>query len=47
VNPSKCSFALQEITYLGYVINAKRVSTSPEKIVAVRQWPVTSIVSRS
>jgi hypothetical protein len=44
VNPSKCSFALQEITYLGYVINAKRVSTSPEKIVAVRQWPVTSSV---
>ena len=36
---SKCSFAQQEISYLGHVISSKGVATDPSKIVAVQNWP--------
>jgi hypothetical protein len=40
VKRSKCSFAKTEIAYLGYVISAAGVSTSPDKVKAVVDWPV-------
>ena len=36
---SKCSFAQQQIAYLGHVISDKGVSTNPSKILAVQNWP--------
>lgn len=39
VKLSKCSFAQQSIAYLGLVIPAEGVSTDPDKIVVVQQWP--------
>jgi hypothetical protein len=39
VKMSKCSFALREITYLGYVISEKGVATCPDKVHAVANWP--------
>jgi hypothetical protein len=35
VKLTKCSFAKQEIAYLGYVISAAGVSTCPKKVQAV------------
>jgi len=35
----KCTFAQQEIRYLGHVISAKGVSTDPSKVTAVANWP--------
>jgi hypothetical protein len=40
VKLSKCTFATQQITYLGYVIDEKGVPTCPEKVHAVSYWPV-------
>jgi hypothetical protein len=40
VKLTKCSFAKQEIAYLGYVISAAGVSTCPKKVQAVADWPV-------
>jgi hypothetical protein len=37
---SKCSFAQQEIAYLGHVISARGVATNPSKVDAVTSWPV-------
>lgn len=37
---SKCSFAQQEIEYLGHCISSQGVSTEKSKIMAVEQWPV-------
>jgi hypothetical protein len=37
---SKCSFAQQEIAYLGHVISARGVATDPSKVDAVTSWPV-------
>lgn len=40
LNPKKCSFFKKEIKYLGYVVSEEGVSTDPEKIASVRDWPV-------
>jgi hypothetical protein len=37
---SKCSFAQQEIAYLGHVISARGVTTDSSKVDAVTSWPV-------
>ena len=37
---SKCSFGQQHIEYLGHCISAQGVSTEPDKIAVVQQWPV-------
>jgi transposase InsO family protein len=39
VKLTKCSFAKQEISYLGHVISQAGVSTDPRKIDAVTSWP--------
>jgi len=36
---SKCSFAQEEIEYLGHCISADGVATEPSKVLAVKQWP--------
>lgn len=40
----KCNFAKQEICYLGHILSSKGVSTDPEKVAAVLQWPTPSNV---
>jgi hypothetical protein len=40
VKMSKCHFAQPKIAYLGHVISAEGVSTDPDKICVVKQWPV-------
>lgn len=40
VKLSKCSFAQQEVEYLGHTISAKGVSTENAKIQAVQNWPL-------
>ncbi|XP_040379158.1 uncharacterized protein LOC121054199 [Oryza brachyantha] len=40
VKLSKCSFAQQQLSYLGYIIGVHGVSTDPEKVKAVVEWPV-------
>lgn len=40
VKLSKCSFAQTQLSYLGHIISVVGVSTDPEKIQVVHQWPV-------
>ena len=39
LKPSKCDFFKKEIKYLGYVVSEQGVSTDPDKIKAVTEWP--------
>lgn len=38
--PSKCFFAVDKVEYLGHFISGRGVETDPQKINAVKVWPV-------
>lgn len=40
VKASKCSFAKQQLEYLGHIIGAQGVATDPSEVHAVQDWPV-------
>jgi hypothetical protein len=44
VKLQKCSFAKQEIHYLGHILSAQGVRTDPEKVSVVMQWPTPANV---
>ena len=39
LNPEKCQFFKKSVTFLGHIISDQGVSTDPEKIQAIAQWP--------
>ena len=41
VKPSKCEFFKTSVTYLGHMMSDKGISTDPERISTVKDWPVT------
>jgi hypothetical protein len=42
---SKCSFAKQELDYLGLIISDQGVATDPTKIAAMLNWPIPTNVT--
>jgi len=44
LHPGKCVIAQREVRYLSYVLSQKGVSASPDKMTAVRQYPVSKNV---
>lgn len=46
VRLSKCSFAQQEVAYLGHIIGPKGVSTDPKKIQDVVNWAIPTSVKK-
>lgn len=44
VKLEKCHFLQQEVRFLGHQISADGIGTDPEKVNAVKQWPVPSTV---
>lgn len=44
VKRSKCVFAQRQLKYLGHVISEDGVTTDPEKVQTVAQWPVPTTV---
>ena len=45
LKPSKCDFFKKEIKYLGHVVSEQGVSTDPDKIKAVTEWPQPTTVT--
>lgn len=41
INPKKCSFFQNKVKYLGHIISEEGITTDPEKIAAVRDWPTS------
>jgi hypothetical protein len=44
VKASKCSFAQQELDYLGHIIGKHGVATDQSKVAAVSAWPIPQTV---
>ena len=45
LRPTKCDLFRQQINYLGHVVSEKGVSTDPDKINAVTEWPQPTTVT--
>jgi hypothetical protein len=39
LNPEKCQLLQKEVRYLGHIVSPEGVTTDPEKLEAVREWP--------
>ena len=39
LKPSKCAFEKRAVNFLGYVVNEKRISTDPETLRRIQEWP--------
>ena len=44
LKPSKCNFFQHTITYLGYVVSSNGISTDPDKVACVTNWPVPTTI---
>lgn len=43
---SKCVFVVTQIAYLGHIITEQGLSTDPDKIVAVQNWPLPKDITQ-
>jgi hypothetical protein len=46
VNPDKCEWAMDKVSFLGHTISADGVSVDPTKIQVIKDWPVPANVSQ-
>ena len=43
---SKCSFAKEEIEYLGHIISKDGVATDPQKLSIIANWPSPQTITQ-
>ena len=43
-NVKKCSFAMDRVIFLGYVVSRDGIAVDGEKVKAVREWPTPTSV---
>lgn len=46
LNPAKCRFCVDQLKYLGHVVDRHGIRTDPEKVSAVVDWPAPSSVKQ-
>jgi hypothetical protein len=45
-NPSKYAFGVQEVEYSGHIVSHEGVKVDPNKIKAMRKWPVPKTLKK-
>ncbi|XP_078799615.1 uncharacterized protein LOC144990300 [Oryzias latipes] len=45
LKPSKCRLFQEQVAYLGHVVSAQGISTDPQKIQKVQDWPIPKNIS--
>ena len=46
LEPSKCKFFKEKITYLGHIVSKDRIETEPKKMAAMKHWPRPKTVTQ-
>jgi hypothetical protein len=46
VNLKKCSFCLDKVVFLGYVVSAKGIVVDEEKLKAIKEWPTPKSITK-
>jgi hypothetical protein len=44
-NLKKCSFCMEKVVFLGYVISAKGIKVDEEKVKAIKEWPTPKSIT--
>ena len=44
LKPSKCHFLQQKVKYLGHIVSESGIEADPDKISAVKEWPIPTTV---
>ncbi|RVX02077.1 Transposon Ty3-G Gag-Pol polyprotein [Vitis vinifera] len=44
-NLKKCSFYMDKVVFLGYVVSAKRIEVDEEKVKAIKEWPTPKSIT--
>ena len=44
-NLKKCSFCMDKVVFLGYVVSAKRIKVDEEKVKAIKEWPTPKSIT--
>jgi hypothetical protein len=44
-NLKKCSFCLDKVVFLGYVVSTKRIAVDEEKVKAIKEWPTPKSIT--
>jgi hypothetical protein len=44
-NLKKCSFCMEKVVFLGYVISAKGIEVDEEKVKAIKEWPTPNSIT--
>ena len=44
-NLKKCSFCLDKVVFLGYVISAKGIAVDEEKVKVIKEWPTPKTIT--
>jgi hypothetical protein len=42
----KCSFGMDRVSYLGYIVDANGVDVDPSKIQVIRRWPALNTLTK-
>lgn len=42
LSPEKCKFFQTSVKYLGHIVSEKGVETDPEKVAALKSWPIST-----
>jgi hypothetical protein len=45
--PSKCASRVQEVEYLGHIVSHEGVKVDPNKIKAMREWPIPKTLKKN
>ena len=45
INLKKCSFLIDKLLFLGYVVSVDEIHTNEDKVRAIKDWPTLKIVS--